>query len=48
MNTLNGKDLLKKMKRNDLVMSMSLRLGMGNPAVEVAQKAGFDFLYVDF
>lgn len=45
---MNGKDLLEKMKRNDLVMSMSLRLGMGNPAVEVARKFGFDFLYVDF
>jgi 4-hydroxy-2-oxoheptanedioate aldolase len=45
---MNGKDLLEKMKGDNLVLSMSLRLGMGVPAIEVAKEAGFDFLYVDF
>lgn len=45
---MNGKDLLEKMRRDELVLSMSLRIGMGNPAIEVAKKTGFDFLYIDF
>jgi 4-hydroxy-2-oxoheptanedioate aldolase len=46
--TLNGKDLMEKMKCDEIVLSMSLRVGMGNPAIEVAKKTGFDFIYVDF
>ena len=45
---MNGKELLEKMKQDQVVLSMSLRLGMGNPAIEVARKAGFDFIYIDF
>ena len=45
---MNGKELLEKMKRDDVVLSMSLRLGMGNPAIEAAKKTGFDFIYIDF
>ena len=45
---MNGTELLEKMKQNEVVLSMSLRLGMGNPAIEVAKKAGFDFIYIDF
>ncbi len=45
---MNGKDLLEKMKRDEVVLSMSLRLGMGNPAIEAAKKTGFDFIYIDF
>ncbi|MEA2089669.1 MAG: aldolase/citrate lyase family protein, partial [Thermoproteota archaeon] len=36
------------MKRDELVLSMSLRVGMGNPAIEVASKLGFDYVYFDF
>ena len=45
---MNGKELLDKMKRDEIVLSMSLRLGMGNPAIEVAKRTGFDFIYIDF
>ena len=45
---MNGKDVLEKMKRDKLVLSMSLRVGMGNPSIEVASKLGFDFVYLDF
>ena len=45
---MNGRDLLEKMRRDELVLSMSLRVGMGNPAIEVARKTGFDFIYIDF
>lgn len=45
---LGGKDILDKMKRDELVLSMSLRVGMGNPAIQVAGRLGFDFLYLDF
>ena len=43
-----GKDVLEKMKRDQLVLSMSLRVGMGNPSIEVASKLGFDYVYFDF
>ena len=43
---LNGKKILEKMKQDKLVLSMSLRIGMGNPAIEVARKMGFDYIYV--
>lgn len=43
-----GKDVLEKMKRDELVLSMSLRVGMGNPSIEVASKLGFDYVYFDF
>lgn len=43
-----GKDVLEKMKRDKLVLSMSLRVGMGNPSIEVAGKLGFDYVYFDF
>jgi 4-hydroxy-2-oxoheptanedioate aldolase len=43
-----GKDVLEKMKRDELVLSMSLRVGMGNPSIEVASKFGFDCVYFDF
>jgi 4-hydroxy-2-oxoheptanedioate aldolase len=45
---VSGKDVLEKMKRNELVLSMSLRVGMGNPSIEVASKLGFDYVYFDF
>ena len=45
---LTGKDILEKMKRDELVLSMSLRVGMGNPSIEVASKLGFDYVYFDF
>lgn len=45
---MNGKELVEKMRRNEVVLSMSLRLGMGNPAIEAAKKTGFDFIYIDF
>ena len=45
---MSGKDVLEKMKHDSLVLSMSLRVGMGNPAIEVASKLGFDFVYIDF
>jgi len=45
---MNGKTVLEKMKQDRLVLSMSLRVGMGNPSIEVASKLGFDFLYLDF
>ena len=45
---LNGKKILEKMKQDKLVLSLSLRVGMGNPAIEVARKMGFDYIYVDF
>ena len=45
---VNGKDVLEKMKRDELVLSMSLRVGMGNPSIEVASKLGFDYVYFDF
>jgi 4-hydroxy-2-oxoheptanedioate aldolase len=45
---MNGKELLEKLKREEIVLSMSLRLGMGNPAIEAAKKTGFDYIYVDF
>ena len=45
---MSGKDVLEKMKRNELVLSMSLRVGMGNPSIEVARKLGFDYIYFDF
>lgn len=45
---MNGKELLEKIMQDEIVLSMSLRLGMGNPAIEVAKKAGFDFIYIDF
>ena len=45
---MNGKELLDKMKSDELVLSMSLRLSMGNPAIEAAKKTGFDFIYIDF
>lgn len=40
-----GKDVLEKMKRDELVLSMGLRIGMGNPSIEVASKLGFDYVY---
>jgi len=45
---MSGRDVLEKMKRDELVLSMSLRVGMGNPSIEVASKLGFDFVYLDF
>ena len=45
---MNGRELLEKMRQDDLVLSMSLRVGMGNPSIEVAKKTGFDFIYIDF
>jgi 4-hydroxy-2-oxoheptanedioate aldolase len=45
---LNGKKILDKLRQDELVLSMSLRVGMGNPAIEVAQKMGFDYMYIDF
>ncbi|MCK4313412.1 hypothetical protein KAW04_01475, partial [Candidatus Bathyarchaeota archaeon] len=39
---------MEKMKRDELVLSMSLRVGMGNPSIEVASKLGFDYVYFDF
>lgn len=45
---VSGKDVLEKMKRDELVLSMSLRVGMGNPSIEVASKLGFDYVYFDF
>jgi 2-keto-3-deoxy-L-rhamnonate aldolase RhmA len=45
---VSGKDVLEKMKRDELVVSMSLRGGMGNPSIEVASKLGFDYVYFDF
>jgi len=45
---MNGKELLEKLKREEIVLSMSLRLGMGNPAIAAAKKTGFDYIYVDF
>ncbi len=45
---MNGKTLLEKMKNDELVLSMSLRIGMGNPAIEAAKKTGFDYIYIDF
>ncbi len=46
--SVSGKDILEKMKRDELVLSMSLRVGMGNPSIEVASKLGFDYVYFDF
>lgn len=31
------------MRRDELVLSISLRVGMGNPSIEVASRLGFDF-----
>ena len=45
---MSGKDVLEKMKRDELVLFMSLRVGMGNPSIEVAGKLGFDYVYFDF
>jgi len=45
---MSGKDVLEKMKRDELVLSMSLRVGMGNTSIEVASKLGFDYVYLDF
>lgn len=45
---MDGKALLEKMKSKEIVLSMSLRIGMGNPAIEAAKKTGFDFIYIDF
>ncbi|MGD8566138.1 MAG: aldolase/citrate lyase family protein [Candidatus Bathyarchaeota archaeon] len=45
---MNGKTILEKMRRDELVLSMSLRIGMGNPSIEVAGRLGFDYVYVDF
>ncbi len=45
---MGGKDILDKMKRDELVLSMSLRVGIGNPAIQVARRLGFDFIYLDF
>lgn len=45
---MSAKRVLEKMKRDELVLSMSLRVGMGNPAIEVASKLGFDYVYFDF
>jgi 4-hydroxy-2-oxoheptanedioate aldolase len=45
---VSGKDVLEKMKREELVFSMSLRVGLGNPSIEVASKLGFDYVYFDF
>ena len=45
---VSGKDVLEKMKRDELVLSMSLRIGMGNSSIEVARKLGFDYVYFDF
>lgn len=45
---VNGKDVLEKMKRDELVLSMSLRVGIGNPSIEVASELGFDYVYFDF
>jgi len=45
---VSGKDVLEKMKRDELVLSMGLRVGMGNPSIEVASKLGFDYVYLDF
>lgn len=45
---LSGKEVLNKIKRDELVLSMSLQVGMGNPAIEVAGKLGFDYVYFDF
>jgi hypothetical protein len=36
---MNGRELLERMRRDDLVLSMSLRVGMGNPTIEVARDA---------
>lgn len=36
------------MKNNELVLSMILRVGMGNSSIEVAKSLGFDYLYFDF
>ncbi len=46
--SVSGKDVLEKMKSDELVSSMSVRAGMGNPSVEVAGKLGFDYVYFDF
>jgi 4-hydroxy-2-oxoheptanedioate aldolase len=45
---MSGKDVLEKMKRDELVISMTVRVGMGNPSIEVAGKLGFDYVYFDF
>lgn len=45
---MSGKDISRKMKTDELVLSMSLRVGMGNPSIGVASKLGFDFVYFDF
>ena len=45
---VSGKEVLEKMKRDELVLSMSLRVGMENPSIEVASKLGFDYVYFDF
>jgi len=45
---VSGKDVLEKMKHDKLVLSMSLRVGMGNSSIEVAGKLGFDYVYFDF
>ena len=46
--SVSGREVLEKMKRDELVLSMSLRVGMGNPSIEVAGKLGFDYVYFDF
>jgi len=46
--SMSGREVLEKMKRDELVLSMSLRVGMGNPSIEVAGKLGFDYVYFDF
>lgn len=45
---MSGKNVLEKMKSNELVLSLSLRVGMGNPSIEVAKSLGFDYIYFDF
>ena len=45
---MNGRELLERIRRDDLVLSMSLRVGIGNPAIEVARREGFDFIYIYF
>jgi len=46
--SVSGREVLEKMKRDELVLSMSLRVGMVNPSIEVAGKLGFDYVYFDF
>lgn len=44
---MTGKKILEKIKNDEVVLSMSLRVGMGNPSIEVAGKTGFDYVYID-